>query len=136
VDLQKLMIKAAKKGEFAAVKALLDADPTLIDARDADGSTPLHCAAWKGNDQVVALLIERGASLSVENDNDHWGGTPLHAAAHGNNREAARLLLEHGADPGFRSRNGRTPLEETEFHNATAVAKLLRSALESSGQTA
>ena len=129
MDLPRLLIKAAKRGEAEAVRSLLDTDPSLIDARDSDGSSPLHCAAWKGNDQVVSILLERGASHAVENDNDHWGGTPLHAAAHGNNREAARLLLSHGADPAFRSRNGRTPLEETEIHNATAVARLLRVAI-------
>jgi ankyrin repeat protein len=131
VDGSPLMIKAAKKGNVEAVVALLDMNPELIHAKDADGSTPLHCAAWKGNDAVAALLIERGADLTVENENDHWGGTPLHAAAHANNRAIAEMLIRAGADVRFRSRNGRTPLEETQIHKATAVAKALIQATES-----
>jgi hypothetical protein len=124
-----LMIKAAKKGNVEAVRALLDADPGLILARDSDGSTPLHCAAWKGNEEVVVLLVERGAALMDENENDHWGGTPLHAAAHANHRAIAETLIRAGADVHFRSRNGRTPLEETAIHNATAVARALKEAI-------
>ena len=126
----KLMIKAAKAGNLSAVQTILNADPTLLHALDSDGSTPLHCAAWKGHAEVAALLLERGANVGVENENDHWGGTPLHAAAHANNHAIAKLLLEHGADPAMVSRNGRTPLEETTIHNATTVARLLRQALE------
>ena len=54
----KLILKAAKSGDVKAVKMLLATDPTLIDARDSDGSTPLHCATWKGHHNVVAALLE------------------------------------------------------------------------------
>jgi len=87
----KAIMKAAKAGDTARVKELLDADPGLVAAREADESTPLHCAAWKGRRDVVALL-----------------------------------LLQHGADPDARGVNGRTPLDETGFHNATAAARVLR----------
>jgi ankyrin repeat protein len=122
----KEIIRAAKKGDMAMVGRLLKADPSLLHARDKDGSTPLHCAAWNGQVDVVRLLLERGADASIENQNTHWGGTPLHAAAHGNRRAVAELLVARGADVNFRSLNGRTPLEETAIHKATAVAKLLR----------
>jgi len=124
------MIKAAKAGNAPAVQTILDADPALLHALDSDGSTPLHCAAWKGHAEVAALLLERGADVHVENENDHWGGTPLHAAAHANNNAIVKLLLEHGADPAKVSRNGRTPLEETTLHKATAAARVLKQALE------
>jgi ankyrin repeat protein len=51
---------------------------------------------------------------------------PLHAAAHANHRGIARLLLERGADATARDGNGATPLAHTEFHKATAAAKVLR----------
>ena len=38
----------------------------------------------------------------------------------------AELLLARGADARAVSCNGRTPLEETAIHGATAVARLLR----------
>jgi len=46
-NLEKEMIKASKHGQTIMVMALLAKDPSLISARDADGSTPLHCATWK-----------------------------------------------------------------------------------------
>lgn len=125
--MEKLILTAAKKGNVEAIRALLTADPELLNARDSDGSTPLHCASWKGHPDAVQLLIETGADVDARNQNDHYGTTPLHAAAHGNQTAVARLLLEAGADPSITNLHGRTPLDETTVHGATAVAKLLRS---------
>ena len=119
------MIKAAKNGDCASIDRLLNEDPALIGALDSDGSTPLHCASWKGHTEAVALLLSRGAVVAQENQNTHWGGTALHAAAHGNNKAAAELLIQHGADVNGVSFKGTTPLQETVAHKATAVAKLL-----------
>lgn len=124
--LEKAMITAAKKGDLAQIAELLDADLGLLNARDADGSTPLHCAAWKGLNDAAALLIERGADVNARNHNDHYGDTPLHAAAHGNQAEVVALLLDAGADRNAVNPAGRTPLDETAIHKATKAAKLLR----------
>jgi len=124
-DPQKLIIKAAKQGDIISLKALLAADPSLINARDSDGSTPLHCATWKGHHDVVDALLKAGADVNAQNQNEHWGTTPLHAAAHANQTSIARLLLDHGANTKALDNEGRTPLFHTTFHKAKAVAKLL-----------
>ena len=126
INAEREIIRAAKAGDLATVTALLDADEALIGVRDRDGSTLLHCAAWKGHPEVARLLLERGADITLQSENTHYGGTPLHHAAHGNQRAVAELLIRHGADVNAPSGNGRTPLAETAAHNATAVAKLLR----------
>jgi ankyrin repeat protein len=123
-DPAKEIIKAAKNGEVARLKELLASDPALIDARDKDGSTPLHCATWKVQQEVVALLIKAGADVNAYNRNDHWGTTPLHAAAHANQSTIAQLLIDHGADVNAADMEGRTPMFHTTFHKAKAVAKL------------
>ncbi len=125
-NLEKAIIKAAKTGDDFTVKQLLAIDSSLISARDADDSTPLHCATWKGHQNVVAVLLEHGADVNATNKNDHWGTTPLHAAAHANQRAIAELLIAHGADIHATNLNGRTPLAETEFHKAKPVANLLK----------
>jgi ankyrin repeat protein len=58
---------------LAAVKLLLDGGAN-IHARAADGQTALHGAAQKGWNNVIAYLIERGASPKAT---DLRGRTPL-----------------------------------------------------------
>jgi|ERR1044072_2255460 ankyrin repeat protein len=124
-DPAKEILKHAKTGQAAKVKELLTIDKSLINARDKDGSTPLHCAVWKGHEPVVSVLLEAGADVNAQNENDHWGTTPLHAAAHANQAAIAQLLIEHGADVGAKDREGRTPMFHTTFHKAKTVAKVL-----------
>lgn len=125
---EKQMIKAAKKGDVVAVKQLLKLAPSLSNARDKDGSTPLHCACWKGHVEVVRVLLDAGADINAKNQNDHYGDTALHAAAHGNQKDVVEILIKRGANVNSKNKIGRTPLGETEWHNASAAAKLLKEA--------
>jgi ankyrin repeat protein len=120
------IFKAVRRGDVQLAAALLEDYPGLVHAREDDGSTPLHAAAWKGFSEMVQLLIDREADVNAMSVNEHFGGTPLHAAAHGNRKEVAELLIMAGADISVKSANGRNPLEETEVHKATKVAKLLK----------
>jgi len=129
-DPSKEIIKAAKNGHVALIKDLLATDKSLINARDKDGSTPLHCATWKGQKEVVALLIAAGADVNAHNANEHWGTTPLHAAAHANQAGIAQVLIDNGADVNAQDMEGRTPMFHTTFHKAKAVAKLLEKYVE------
>ena len=123
---EKLFYRAVKNGDLATVVELLKSDPSLVSIRDAEDSTPLHYAAWKGHSEIVTALLDAGADIHAHNQNDHWGTTPLHAAAHGNNRAAAEVLIARGADVNaVRATGAGTPLDETKAHNATAAAKVL-----------
>lgn len=124
-DANKEMIKAAKKGDIEIARGLLESDKGLIEARDKDGSTALHCATWKGHEAMVAFLLGHGADVNARNHNDHWGTTPLHAAAHANQAAIAELLIENGADVNATDMNGDTPLHHTTFHKAKAAANVL-----------
>jgi ankyrin repeat protein len=62
----KTAIKAAKRGDTATLRELVMQDRSLLQARDQDGSTPLHCAAWKGHVETVRFLLDAGADI-----NDH-----------------------------------------------------------------
>jgi len=126
---EKLFFKAVKAGDVAAVQQLLQIEPSLTQARDAEQSTGLHWAAWKGHGPVVEVLLDAGADIQAHNENYHWGTTPLHAAAHGNQKAAAEVLIRRGADVNAIKANGSgRPLAETKVHNATTVAKLLKEA--------
>lgn len=124
-DPAKEIIKAAKAGDLARLQALLASDESLLGARDADGSTALHCAAWKGHLNAVVHLLAAGADVHAHNSNDHWGTTALHASAHANHGAIVQVLIDAGADVNATDLQGRTPLHHTTFHKAKAAAKVL-----------
>lgn len=124
-EASKEIIKAAKAGDLDKLEKLVATDDALVHARDTDGSTPLHCSAWKGHREIVAFLLKAGADANAQNSNEHWGTTPLHAAAHANQAAIAELLIENGAKVNARDLSGKTPLHHTTFHKAKAAAKLL-----------
>ena len=71
------------------------------------GSTPLHIAAWTGNNRLAKLLLSRGAdseSLSL------FGATPLCIAYDFLEIEMMELLLDHGAEVDALDYLGRSPL--------------------------
>ncbi|KAF2135963.1 uncharacterized protein K452DRAFT_322730 [Aplosporella prunicola CBS 121167] len=65
--------------------------------------TPLNSAANNGHLETVKLLLEKGADLSVSN-NDGW--TPLNSAADSGHLEIVKFLLEKGADLSVSSNDG------------------------------
>ncbi|HUF25533.1 MAG TPA: ankyrin repeat domain-containing protein [Gemmatimonadaceae bacterium] len=54
---------AAEAGRVRRVRAILDADPTLLERLDRVGGTPLHRAVVGRSRSVVALLLDRGANI-------------------------------------------------------------------------
>ena len=56
--------------------------------------TPLHCAARSGHEQVVEMLLHRGASVISKTKN---GLSPLHMSAQGDHVDCARLILHNDA---------------------------------------
>jgi ankyrin repeat protein len=54
---------AAERGDVKTVRALLDADPGLIERSDRRGGTPLHRAVIGRAAKVVELLLDRGADI-------------------------------------------------------------------------
>ena len=66
---------------------------------------PLHSAAAGQSAEIVALLLDRGATPDAR---QHGGWTALHAAAMNGDTQMARALLEHGADPDLAADDGQT----------------------------
>lgn len=72
-----------------------------------DGDSPLSLAVRHGNDSVVRVMLQKGASPDASN---FRGQSALHLAAGSANVVAMRLLLDAGAFVGAVDRDGATPL--------------------------
>lgn len=78
----------------------------LINANDHFGHSPLHYAAYKGNEGFVDFLLRNGGDPNARSK--HLS-TPLHSAAWGRNLKVAEILLEDGADVNAETDEGETP---------------------------
>jgi len=84
---------AAGLGLTDRLRAMLAADPSIVDAKGGDGCTPLHFA----RDLATArLLLDNGAKVDAR-DEDHYS-TPAQWLI-GRAPDVVRLLLDRGATP-------------------------------------
>lgn len=96
-----------RKGDIAAVKAIVEKSPQLVEARDPQGLTLLHYAAYGRSPDLINFLIDKGAKANAA---DAEADTPLHIAAMNDRTEVANALLKRGASTEARDDYQRTPL--------------------------
>jgi uncharacterized protein len=105
------VFEAAALGDVERLGALLDGEPTLVNAYADDGFFPLGLAAFFKHADAVRLLLDRGADPNQQSRHAQIVVRPIHsAAADGGSTEIARLLLDAGADVNARQPGGFTPL--------------------------
>jgi N-acyl-D-amino-acid deacylase len=99
------LVRAIRDADVQAVRKLIE-NGADVNARDADGNTPLILASFYASPQCVALLLEKGADANAANE---AGATALIRAA--TSHEKTRLLVDAGAKVGVRTADlGNTPL--------------------------
>jgi ankyrin repeat protein len=112
----------AQSGDAEALRRLLDANPRLMEERDAGGSTPLAYAATAGKTNTLRLLLARGAVVDATN---RLGLTPLLHAALRSHAAAVAALLEAGANPNHVDQSGVTALLAASLAGSTNVGRVL-----------
>ena len=100
------LVEAVRHGDPAAVRALLQARVD-VHARQADGATALHWAAYLDDLDTADLLLDAGARPDAAND---LGVTPLYLACENGNAALVQRLLAAGANPNAALRGGETAL--------------------------
>ncbi len=100
--------QAVRWGEVNRIKAYLSSGGDPYGVEPEFGATLMSLAAYAGQRELVALLIEQGLDI---NHRDARGNTPLHAAAYFGHSEIVRLLIGANARRDVENRGGRTPLD-------------------------
>ncbi len=118
------VFEAAALGRPTRVEEVVSADPSVVAAEAADGFTALHLAAFFGQLEVAAVLLEHGAAVDTRAGNPSHV-QPLHSAAAGGHAAIAALLLERGADPDARQEGGFVPLHSAAARGDQVTARLL-----------
>jgi ankyrin repeat protein len=107
---------AVRHGDDPLIKQMLanvvDLDPTLLNAA-------VHAQKL----EIVALLLDKGVNVNVQDPKSGW--TPLHFAALVNNYEIAALLLKHGASTRIRSHKDRSAMNIAADKNHLQLANLI-----------
>src|SRR5579872_5618015 len=104
-------IDAIKAGEFERVKAMVSAEPTLIDARSRTGDSAILTAVYHRQKEIVNLLVARGATLSI-----------FEACAAGEIERVERHMAEHRAEINDYSADGWTALHLAAFFGHGKIA--------------
>jgi ankyrin repeat protein len=116
--------EACALGDHNRAQRMLGEDPSLLDARSADGFPPVGLAIFFGHGALARWLIEQGADVNAAAENAQRVA-PLHAAAAVCDRETLAMLLARGADVHAKQQQDFTPLHGAASRGDVAIAELL-----------
>ncbi|KAJ3141471.1 hypothetical protein HK101_003377 [Irineochytrium annulatum] len=130
VPLVSQLILACENGDVTSVRNLLEMG-VPVNCRDENSAasaagvtmTPLIAASRNGRLDVMALLIEYGASM--EDRDQEMGGTALFHAAICGHPDTVRLLLSLGADRRAAEWTGCTVMYAASFHGHVDIVRAL-----------
>jgi ankyrin repeat protein len=118
------LVDAVKSADTATVRALLE-QRIDVNASEADGTTALHWAAYKGDVESAQLLLRAGADAEARNSR---GVTPLVLASSRGIAPIVEALLVAGADPNTSLPEGETVLMAAARTGNVDVLRLLLAA--------
>lgn len=93
------------------VQNLLSQPGIDVQAKDKDGFTAMHWAAWSGMPYCTLLLAEAGLDINAQENN---GFTPLMLAAMRGNNDVVKMLLTLGARSDVKNKDGMTAAQLVE----------------------
>ena len=121
------IVKAAKRGDVARLKLIIDSyDPgydvrCLINAPDQAGSHSILHTIWPGHVAALALLLLHGADPNKQNNRLN---TALHFGCERGNKAIIHLLIRYGANAELENANKQLPWQ-TPYAEADQLAMRL-----------
>lgn len=149
MSVQERFIEKVKAGDLSTVRELVESDNSLVNARDANGTSAVLLAVYYGQKEVADLLVETGASIDIFEaaalgdvgrlkellgahpeqalSYSHDGWTPLHLAAFFGRVDAANALIAAGPDLNAlaKNSNANTPLQAAVASQKVNLARIL-----------
>ena len=132
-EADKALFKAIRNGKIEMVKEAI-ANGANVNTFNINIITPLHYAVSKSHNEIVELLISKGADVNFMADisrnrrSTHSRGlSPLIVAIRVHNVEGVRMLLVNGADINAKdgNTNGESPLFYSLNNDNIEITKML-----------
>uniref|UniRef100_A0A8C0XJ52 Ankyrin repeat domain-containing protein 29 n=1 Tax=Castor canadensis TaxID=51338 RepID=A0A8C0XJ52_CASCN len=115
---------AARKGNLALLKLLLNSGRVDVDCRDSHGTTLLMVASYAGHIDCVRELVLQGADINLQRES---GTTALFFAAQQGHNDVVRFLFGFGASTECRTKDGGTALlAASQYGHMQVVETLLK----------
>ena len=115
------IFEIARKGTVAELQEILSECPDKINAVNEAGYDLITLATYKGNNEVAAFLIKKGANINGKSQY----GSPLMAAVVKGNTEIAKMLINAGADLNISDNSGNTALIYAVIFKKYEIAEML-----------
>ncbi|KAK7495386.1 hypothetical protein BaRGS_00013325 [Batillaria attramentaria] len=126
VCLKKHLLRACSRNSIKEVKALLNSGaPVNCHDESKNSETPLHVACRCGSEDLLKLLLNKGADIEAKNKE---GFTPLHTACKYGRKVAVERLIARGANINAAGEGALTPLHLACQYDHTDVLEQLLSA--------
>ena len=120
MELDKKLFEISELPDFLSVPLI---SPSMI---GVDGSTPLHVAALRGDDELVSELLSEGVDY---NHRTKEGLTPLHFAIMFGKPTIIEKLLNNGADSSIVSNDGLSGCDLTHLLDDDVLIKQIQNML-------
>lgn len=119
---QDSFVEKARDGDLIPVRLFLQSgmDPNVT---NKIGQTALIVGARYGREEILSLLLEKGADPDVKDV--EFGATPLIWASKTGFKSIVKKLLDNGADINSRNNDDRTPLLWAAYSGHSVTVQLL-----------
>lgn len=101
------LIEAVKNNDINKINSILKSGKADINSKDKYCETALMIASYKGNLEIVKLLVDNGADVNIKSD---IGNTALMFASEYGQLDIVKYLVENGADINIKDDDGESAL--------------------------